>query len=51
MYLSFNHNLEVMINTTSVEKCLELDVVTYMYTFTERVLMKAYITEKKSRFA
>ena len=38
MYLSFNHNLEVMKNTTYIEKCLEFDAVTYILTFTKRVL-------------
>ena len=38
MYLSFNHNLEVMTNTMYIEKCLEFDAVTYILTFTRRVL-------------
>ena len=40
MYLSFNHNLEVMKNTTYI------DVVAYIPTFTKRVL---YLTLRKNR--
>ena len=46
MYLSFNHILEVMKNTTYIEKCLEFDVVTYILTFTKRIL---YLTLRKNR--
>ena len=46
MYLSFNHNLEVMKNTTYIEKCLEFDVVTYILIFTKRV---HYLTLRKNR--
>ena len=49
MYLSFNYNLEVMKNTTYIEKRLEFDVVTYILTFTKKDTL-SYIT-KKSRFA
>ena len=49
MYLSLNHNLEVMKNTTYIEKRLEFDAVTYILTFTKRGTV-ADIT-KKSRFA
>ena len=38
MYFSFNHNLEEMKNTTCIEKCPEFDTVTYILTFTEKVL-------------
>ena len=40
MYLSFNHNLEVMKNTTYI------DVIAYIPTFTKRVL---YLTLRKNR--
>ena len=46
MYLSFNHILEVMKNTTYIEKCLEFDVFTYILTFTKGVL---YPTLRKNR--
>ena len=35
MYLSFNHNLKVMKNTTYIEKCIEFDAVTYILTITK----------------
>ena len=35
MYLTFNHNLKVMKNTTSIEKCLEVHAVTYILTITK----------------
>ena len=35
MYLSFNHNLKVMKNTTYIEKCNEFDAVTYILTITK----------------
>ena len=35
MYLSFNHNLKVMENTTHIEKCIEFDAVTYILTITK----------------
>ena len=60
MYLSFNRNLEVMKNTTYIEKCLEFDACTCILTFAKKGTV-AYITkkkgycslyyEKKSRFA
>ena len=46
MYLSFNHILEVMENTTYIDKCFEFDVVTYILTFAKRVL---YLTLRKNR--
>ena len=46
MYLSCNHNLEVMKNTTYIEKCREFDVVAYILTFTKRVL---YLTLRNNR--
>ena len=45
MYLSFNYNLEVMKNTTYIEKCLEFDAVTYILTFTKKGTV-AYIMTK-----
>ena len=36
--LSFKHNLEVMKNTTYIEKCLEFDAVAYILTSTKMVL-------------
>ena len=35
MYLSFNHNLKVMKNTTYIEKFIEFDAVTYIFTITK----------------
>ena len=35
MYLSFNHNLKVMKNTTYIETCIEFDAVTYILTITK----------------
>ena len=37
MYFSFNYDLEVMKNTTYIEKCLQFNAVTYIRTFTKRV--------------
>ena len=48
MYLSFNHNLEVMENTTYIEKCLEFDAELYSH-FHKKNGTVVYIT-KKSRF-
>ena len=42
MYLSFNHNLEVMKNTTYIEKCLEFDAVTYILTFMKKGYCSLY---------
>ena len=47
IYLSFNHNIELMKNTTYIEKCLEFDAVTYILTFTKKGTL-AYITKKIS---
>ena len=35
MYLSFNHNLKVMKNTTYTEKGIEFDTVTHILTITK----------------
>ena len=35
MYLRFNHDLEVMKNTTYIEKCLEFDAIIYIIIFTK----------------
>ena len=48
MYLSFNHNLEVMKNTTYIEKCLEFDGVTYILTSQKGYCSLYY---QKKRFA
>ena len=48
MYLSFNHALEVMKNTTYIEKCLEIDTVVIL-TFTKKVYFILY--SKKNVFA
>ena len=49
MYLGFYNNLEVMKNTTFIEKCLEFDAVTYILTFTKEYFSLYY--ETKSCFA
>ena len=38
MYLSFNHNLEVMKNMTHIEEWLKFDAGTYILTFTKKVM-------------
>ena len=45
MHLSCNHNLEVMKNTSYIEKCLESDAVTYILIFTKKA-KKSLFPEK-----
>ena len=42
MYLSFNHHLKVVKYTTYIEKCIELDAVTYILTITKGYFSLCY---------
>ena len=45
MYLSFNHDLKVMKNTTYIEKYIEFDVVTYILTLTSQCLLGLEVSD------